>query len=441
MYSYDKEKVIKNFRKLLRYRTVEKNKAAFAGFREALKELYPCIHKTCLLETVEPEGIMYVWKGLNPEKNDSPPSVILMSHYDVVPADTAEWLYPPFSATEADGRIYARGTLDTKGTFCAVMESVEALISQGFTPKSDIYLCFGGDEETTGRSAINIAALLEKRNVRPYLVLDEGGAIVDASVAGIKRPCALVGIAEKGYMDIEFITKGIGGHTSIGGASNPIVVMAEVVKRLNPRIFKARLNKPLRITLNSVAKNAGFIRGELFKSYLLWGKLFRGFLVKKLPEIDAMTRTIGAITQISGGSAENVIPEQVRAVGNFRIISGSNADETLALIKKALSGIDVELRVMSSLEPSGISDISGRGWESLSGAISSIWGNSAVIPYLMLARSDSRSYSGISNNIYRFTPVTMTKVERVSIHGVNENISKENFYKMIEFYITLITDN
>ncbi|MCL2077564.1 MAG: M20/M25/M40 family metallo-hydrolase [Oscillospiraceae bacterium] len=440
---YDKEKAAKNFSKMLQYRTVAGNKADFVGFRDALKEMYPNINKTCKLELIGEKGIMYTWKGQNEQNSEKTgnKSIVLMSHYDVVPADNEKWKYPPFSGAQAEGKIWGRGALDTKGTLCAIMESVEALISQGFTPKADIYLCFGGDEETAGNGAIQIARQLKIRNVRPYLVLDEGGAVIDGKVIGVNHPCAFVGIAEKGYMDVEFLTSGTGGHSSLTGAHNPIVTMSEVIKRLNSKVFKPRLSRPAKIMVDAASKHSGFKLGLLLRSYFIWGKLFRKFFIKILPEIDAFTRTVGAITQISGGSAENIIPEQVRAVGNFRIINGSSVAETLSVIKKALSGIDVKVNLISGLEPSVISDTSGYGWQTLTNAVSEIWQGSVIIPYLMMARSDSRSYGNISENIFRFTPVTLTRDKRVSIHGVNENISKEGFFRIIDFYICLIREN
>jgi len=433
---YNKEKATENFRKLLQCETVAGNETEFTRFRNALNEMYPNINRICKLETVGEKGMMYHLKGKSENE-----SIILMAHYDVVPADKGQWKYPPFSGAEAEGKIWGRGALDTKCTLCAIMESVEEMLSEGFTPRAGIYLCFGGDEETTGNSAVQIAELLKQRKVKPFLILDEGGAVVDGGLVGINRKCALVGIAEKGYMDVEFIARGAGGHSSLVGAVNPIVSMSEVVRRLNSKIFKPRLCEPLKIMIGSAAKYTDKKHIKLLNRYQFLGKLLRKSIVKKLPEIDALTRTVGAVTQILGGSADNVIPEQVRAVGNFRIINGSSVNETLNIIKKALSGIEVEVNAIIGLEPTAISDTSGPGWKVLSEAISKTWEGSVLIPYLMMARSDSRCYNVISDNVYRFTPVAMTKNERASIHGVNENISNESFYKIIDFYIYLIMNN
>jgi carboxypeptidase PM20D1 len=302
-------------------------------------------------------------------------------------------------------------------------------------------MCFGGDEETSGNAAIQMAALLKERGVSPFLVVDEGGAIVDASLIGASSLTALVGIAEKGYMDVEFIARGKGGHTSMPTKHNPLSVMAKAIGRLD-KPFKPIISEPVRIMGSAIIKNSGFKVRLALKSPIL-RKLLLPRVAKLVPEAGALIQTTGAVTLISGGSAKNVIPEEIRAVGNFRVINGSSVDETLRIIRKALRGLDIEVNLLESLEPSKISRVDGAGWEMLNSAICSTWGDDAVspvvIPYLMIARSDSRFYSEISDSVYRFSPMIMSKQDRSAIHGANERISTDAFRKMIEFYLALIT--
>jgi carboxypeptidase PM20D1 len=239
-------------------------------------------------------------------------------------------------------------------------------------------------------------------------------------------------------MDIELIAHGEGGHTSLPVKSNPLVTIAKAVHRLeNP--FKPVISKPFKIMRDAIAKHSSIKLKVALKSNII-RKLFLGTLTRAVPEIAALTQTTGAVTLISGGSAANVVPEEVRAVANFRIISGSTVDEAFTHIKKKLQGLDIQVNIIESLEPSKISRVDGEGWGLLNDTVIETWGEDcAIIPYLMIARSDSRFYSDISDGIYRFSPMLMSKAERHSIHGINERISIENFKKMIEFYITLIT--
>jgi len=440
--TFDPEIAFTRLSELLIYETVAGNSGEFRRFKVALKEIYPNIACVCEFEQIGELGLMYRFKG-----KDSSRSIVLMSHYDVVPAVSDDrWDRHPFSGEIVDGVVFGRGAVDTKCTLCAIMESVETMIENNFTPEFDIYMCFGGDEETTGNAAIAIAAELKNREIEPFLILDEGGAVVDASPilgknnSDMSGLCALIGIAEKGYMDVEFIARGRGGHTSLPVRANPLVTIAEAIQRLKDP-FKPVISEPFKIMRDALAKRAGFKLRLALKSPVIQ-KLFMPKITKLVPEIGALTQTTGAVTLINGGSASNVVPEEVRAVGNFRIISGSSVYETLEIIKKAIHGLDIEVNLLESLEPSKISRVDGEGWDSLNSTIAKIWGEEcAVVPYLMIARSDSRSYSDISDCIYRFSPMIMSKIERASIHGINEKISQNSFKKMVEFYLTLLTES
>jgi carboxypeptidase PM20D1 len=302
-------------------------------------------------------------------------------------------------------------------------------------------MCFGGDEETSSTAAVAMSALLGERGVSPFLIVDEGGAIVDASMVGASSLTALVGIAEKGYMDIELIARGKGGHTSMPTKSNPLSVMAKAISRLD-RPFRPVISEPVRVMGQAIIDSIGF-KARVILGNALLRRMLMPYVAKRVPEIGALTQTTGAITMISGGSAHNVIPEEIRAVGNFRVINGTSVEETLAIIRRKLRGLNVEVNLLESLEPSKMSRVDGEGWERLGTAICSTWGNEketcVVIPYLMFARSDSRFYSDISDNVYRFSPMIMSVQDRKAIHGVNERISTYAFRKMIEFYLALIT--
>lgn len=433
-FSCDIDTSVKRFSKLIQCVTTSGNSIEFDKFKNLLKEFYPEIHSKADFDIVGENGLFFRIKGENSNR-----SIILMSHYDVVPAIDEDWSYPPFSGSIIDGKIYGRGTLDTKCTLAAVMESLECMLVQNKIPKTDIYLCFGGDEETTGLDAKAMAALLKSRGIYPELILDEGGAVLDGGIVGMKVPCALIGIAEKGYMDVEFIARSKGGHTSLPTKNNPMTNIAEVIKRLNKNPFKVKISEPVKVMMLSVAKYASFRYSFIFCNYKFFRTILTKFVAKATPEISALTRTIGSITMIEGSSAPNVIPEKVCAVGNFRILSESSIEETLGIIKNVLKGLPVEINVLESFEPSKISKTDSKSFAVLSQVIEKTF-SAAAIPYLMIAGSDSRSYSNISDNIYRFSPIMLNENARKTIHGIDEFIEIESYIRVIKFYTSLLTE-
>ncbi|MFT4189661.1 MAG: M20/M25/M40 family metallo-hydrolase [Aeromicrobium sp.] len=198
---------------LVRCRTVsapgERDEAEFARFRETFRRLYPRLHNELKL-TVFPVGsLLFRWPG---RTADDP--VVLMAHYDVVPTTPEQWDRDPFSGEVEDGRVHGRGTLDDKGALVCVADAVETLLAEGFTPEHDVWLSFGADEEVEGHECREVVSHLDGLGVRPWLVSDEGGAVVDDALPGLSGFSAMVATVEKGVNNVELLARGGGGHAS-----------------------------------------------------------------------------------------------------------------------------------------------------------------------------------------------------------------------------------
>ena len=189
--------------------------APFAAFHAFLEETYPLVHQNLGREVVAEHSLLYTWEGADP----SAPAVLLMGHMDVVeiePGTEGNWADPPFAGERDEEFLWGRGTLDDKCSVMAIFEAVEDLLAEGFRPDVTLYLAFGHDEEIGGgQGTASISALLASRRVRLDFVVDEGGAVVTGLLPGVTRPVALVGIGEKGYLNVELIADGAGGHSSV----------------------------------------------------------------------------------------------------------------------------------------------------------------------------------------------------------------------------------
>ncbi|HXG27991.1 MAG TPA: M20/M25/M40 family metallo-hydrolase, partial [Nevskiales bacterium] len=191
------------------------DETAFLRLQDYLGTQFPRVHRVLNRETVSQLSLLYTWPGS--EAGLDP--LLLLAHLDVVPVEPGrehDWQRPPFGGDIADGYVWGRGALDDKASALAQLEAVELLLARGFKPRRTIYLAFGHDEEVGGRDgAARIAELLHKLQVRPALVLDEGGAVMQDGMLGLSGPVALVGIAEKGYLSLMLSAEDSGGHSSM----------------------------------------------------------------------------------------------------------------------------------------------------------------------------------------------------------------------------------
>lgn len=437
--SFDKESAVKSLQALLQCKTIsdadssKENDAEFDKLTNLLPTLYPNVYKYCELKTFPGRALLFKWKG----KTDANPSV-LMSHYDVVTVAEECWQKPPFAGIIEDGVLWGRGALDTKCTFNSTLFAVNHLIGEGFTPNADIYLAFSGGEEVNGPGARNIVDYFEEIGVTPELVIDEGGAVVDNVFPGVKEPCALVGIAEKGYCNVSYTAISQGGHASAPKPNSPIVSLSKAVTKVENTPAKMHLTEPVAQMFDVMGRRSTFLYKMIFAN--LW--LFKGVLdliaIKSGGEMNALLRTTVAFTQSTGSDLPNVIPPKATVVSNIRINPMDTIDSTVAYLKSTIDNEKIDVKVLSGFNPSRISRTDVEGYQRVKNAIKSTFDNVLVSPYLMVQCSDSREYGKISDRVYRFSSMAMSAEERATIHGNNERIRLSQIEKSVEFYIRLI---
>ena len=436
---YDSQAAIEALAELIKCRTVSysehelEDDAEFEKLIGLLPRLYPNVAKTCPMERMADRGLLFRWEG----KGNGAPAV-LMAHYDVVPIEEDKWTQPAFDAKIEDGVMWGRGTLDTKVTFNGILSAAENLIKQGFQPENDIYFAFSGGEEVNGKGAVNIVDWFAERGIVPELVLDEGGGVVENVFPGVKEPCALIGIAEKGMMNLKYSVNSKGGHASAPAPHTPVGQLALACTKLEARPFKAHLTKPVLEMFDTLGRHSSFLYRIIFSN--LW--CFRGVLdmicKKSGGELNALVRTTVAFTQMSGSKAPNVIPPTAWMVSNSRLNPEDTVEGAVEYIRSVISDKDIELTVGDNMEPSPISRTDCAGWKRVAAAAGQTWKGSIVSPYLMVQCSDSRHYGRISDRVYRFSAMDLTKEERGCIHGNDEHIRLEVIGRAVEFFIRVI---
>ncbi|MBQ4157847.1 MAG: M20/M25/M40 family metallo-hydrolase [Clostridia bacterium] len=433
---FDGEKAVSALQTLIRYKTIsyvdpaKEDDAEFENFTSALPALFPNVYANSAPIRLPGRALLYKIAG----KSDKKPTV-LMAHYDVVPVNEEEWDKPAFDGIIEDGVMWGRGTIDTKVTFSGILFASDTLLAKGFIPENDVYLAFSGGEEVSGPGANHIIDWFIDHNVEPALVLDEGGGVVSNVFPGVKAPCAMIGTAEKGMMNASFTVKSAGGHASSPKPHTPVGILSKACVKVENHPFPMHMTRPVKEMLDTLGRNAPFALRIVFAN--LW--LFQGlldFAMKKVGgEINALLRTTVAFTQAEGSQAPNVIPPIAKMTANLRL----NPEDTSAKAKKRLEKVigepSVTVDIWNVTEPSPISETNCEPWNRVACAVSETWDGCLVSPYLMMACSDSRHYSRLSNHVYRFSAMALSKEERASIHGNNEKLPVETVKRAAEFFI------
>jgi len=398
-----------------------------------LPKLYPAVFKNCRLKLSSERGLLFLWEG---KKHDA--ASVMMAHYDVVPADEKNWEKPPFEAELADGIVWGRGTLDTKATMNGILSAAEALIKSGFVPENDIYFAFSGNEEINGLGAVKIVDYFEENNIELALVVDEGGAVVEGVFPGVAAPCGLIGIAEKGMLNVEYKAVSQGGHASAPKPNSPIPSLAEACCKIEENPFKMHITKPVKEMFDTLGRHSSFVYRMIFANLWLFAPALNLLAKNQGGEMNALLRTTVAFTKAQGSDAFNVIPPEASMVSNIRLNPNDTMESALEYLKKTVDNDNVEITAIGGMNPSRISETYCEAWDKVATAVASTWQGCIVSPYLMVQCSDSRHYGRISDKVYRFSAMALTTEERATIHGNNERIPVTTIHKAVEFYIRLM---
>ena len=437
--SFDEGEAISNLQKLVRCKTVSyfdhslEDDAEFENLVSMLPNLYPNVYKNLTLQRFDGRALLFHWKG----KETGDPAVF-MAHYDVVPVEEDNWSKPAFDALIEDNIMWGRGTLDTKLTFNGTLSAVENLLKQGFTPNKDIYLAYSGGEEVNGPGANNIVSYFAENNITPSFVLDEGGAVVEGVFPGLKQPCGLIGIAEKGYVNMTLSVKSNGGHASAPKPHTPVGVLSKAVTDIESHPFKLNISEPVLKMFDTLGRRSTFLYRMIFANLWCFSWVLDLLGKKSGGNLNALMRTTCAFTQAKGSNAANVIPPSASVTANLRIAPNENIDSMLSYIKQVIKNDDIEISLSDPANPSIISKTDCDGYKWISEAVANTWKGCVVAPYLMVQCSDSKYYGRISDKIYKFSAADLTDEELSSIHGNDEHVRLETIKRAVEFFIRVM---
>ncbi len=401
----------------------------FYRLHKVLEEQFPRIHGK--LEKTDLRGsLLFRWAS----GSDLEP-ILLMGHLDVVPASDEGWSVGAYSGTVKDGCIYGRGALDCKGTVFTELQAIEELLEEGYVPSRDIYLAFSINEETGGDGAAAAVRLLKARGITLTLVLDEGGAVSEAPVAGMDRDYAVIGITEKGYMDLKITARGKGGHSSTPPRNTPaarLFAFANEIERKRP--FKKALIPESKAMFAAMAPSFSFPLRLILGNIWLFKPLLMAVMPMVTPFGEAVMATTCCFTMMRGSDAANVIPKEPYLIANLRTSVHQNCVESLAVMKKYADKYDLDIEVIMQRDASPVSNIHSREYAYVCDCIRKQFPDVGIAPYLIMGGTDCRHFHALTETALRFAPVRMTNAQNASCHAVDENVTLAALAEGVRFY-------
>ncbi|MCX2739204.1 M20/M25/M40 family metallo-hydrolase [Pontibacter anaerobius] len=429
---------------VIRYKTVSAvdsaqfNYGEFKALHTYLADAFPLVHSHLKVEVINKYSLLYTWQG----QQEQLKPVLLSAHLDVVPVESASqgaWEEEPFTGELKDGYVWGRGTMDDKYRVVAILEAVEQLLEKGYTLNRTVYLAFGHDEEVGGfEGAGMISRHLQEQNVQLEAVFDEGLAVVEGVIPGIDGALALVGTAAKGNLNLLLTVNGDGGHSSIPPTDTPIDILSEAIQQLKANPFEPRMIPTTLETFETLAGKMGKKHQFALKHY----SLFKGKILRKLSEeraTDALIRTKLVPTVISAGEKYNVLPREATAIVNVRILNGENEKTVMQHVRQAIKDDRVKIeRYGVYTPPSPVTATDTWVYSALKSTILGVFPDVLVVPALFPGATDSKHYTNLTNNIFRFAPQVVNRESAKLIHNANERLSVKVLENSVSFYNALI---
>jgi acetylornithine deacetylase/succinyl-diaminopimelate desuccinylase-like protein len=363
------------------------------------------------------------------------PSLLLLSHLDVVAADAREWSVDPFAGVVKDGFVWGRGALDMKGMTAIEVMVMKLLKRNRIELKGDVVLAATADEEQGGLSGADYLLRNHPEKIFAPYVLNEGGGL---AIPTQNRNVFTVQTAEKGILWFKVKAKGTPGHGSMPNvADNAIIRMNKVIDKLGNYYSQVSLVPTVKRFLTEIAREDAVLK-EPFRRLLANPELsdeILDALAKTAPqlaeEVRPRLRMTIAPTIIRGGVKENIIPSECETVFDCRILPGQESAQTIGLIKALLDEVDSKKLVFEGLQVQEPSESTAETplYDAISAVLREFEPNCGVTPMLTTGGTDSRFFRRKGSVCYGFQPmypeVFSGKVVKRE-HGIDERISIEN---------------
>ena len=411
-----------------------KNQAEFDRFYSTLEDLFPNLMRKAKKLTFGSGCFFCVIEGKAATKN-----ILLMSHHDVVDGGDG-WETDPFVATEKNGYLFGRGTIDTKTPLFAELQAAEELLAEGYAFDGvNLYIGSSNNEEVCGDGMVLATAYFKEQGIRFDTVLDEGGAITEGQIPGVKCKSAVVAVHEKSrhlYRCAARIdTKGHGGF---GGSKDSAVErlsrFISEVSHKQKKIFKGRFYPEVRATFERHVSYMAFPMNFLFGNIGIFSPIIKKIMMG-IPAASAMLSTGMTFTTLKAGNEQDpqIRAKTAEATMFLRCIREDELYHGLEKIKRIAEqyGVEIEELERDYCKPT---DFHGEAFQTVEALLHENFPDVAVVPFLLTAGTDARRFTDVADHILRFAPIDLNKAQFATIHNANEHIGIKNIGECVVFY-------
>lgn len=404
----------------------------FAKLRQVARELFPLLHEKAQRMTFSDDCWMFMLPGKDPSRN-----IMLMSHHDVVKAGE-NWKHDPFAGQIQEGKIWGRGTADTKGSLYAEMAALEELLREGFEPACNVYLGSSHNEELGGDGIPKALEYFQSQGITFEVILDEGGAIIDPPLKGMACDmAAMVAVHEKGRCKLKCVAQQIPGHSSLTQATRRSGVerMSSFIHEVTTGdLFIRRLNPQVRAMFSSLAPYCGFPMRLLFTNLWLFGPVLRRILPKLNAQAGGMlgsTCTFRELTESQQG---------VSCTAMIRYVDDRDMQQDLKAFRALAQkhGITLEDAAPMEYYPPAVS--TEAAYDYTFRMIGQVFPRYPAAPYILPAGTDAWRLTQICPCVMRFAPTRLSAGQLSAIHGDDENIDVAAIAEAVVFYKRFVTE-
>lgn len=400
----------------------------FAKLRDVMMELFPLVHEKAKKMTFSDDCWIYCIEGKDTTRN-----LMLMSHHDVVAAE-GEWKYDGFSGEIAENKIWGRGTVDTKTPLFAEFSALEELLAEGYEPPCNVYIGSSHNEELAGDGIPRALEYFKEKGITFEVVLDEGGAVIDPPVGGMKvEKCAMVAVHEKGFyhLNCKAVTGSAHAGLTAGQKATPVERMSAFIHEISSKnIFIRRLNPQITAMFTHMAPHCKFPMNIVFGNLWLFGGVLKKIMPSLSPAAGGLLGTTCVFNKIQGSAEE----KSCTARATLRPVDSSDWKIDLQRFIEVAKKYDITVEVDEKSEYHEPADMTRPQIAYTFDCIKKVFPEYPPIPMILPAGTDARHLTEICPCILRFAPIRLSAQQLASVHSENENIDVDAVVFAVDFY-------